>query len=388
MSALPSLSESRERELRRIRLLLAFLATVAALAALRAGKPVLVPVALGVFFAMILSGWVERLRRWRLPRTVASGLVMVVLLGLGALVIQSTVEPARDWLERAPSVLRDLERKIRPVQRVAVQIDEVAQRAERVAGGTEAARPVAAAPPTRILFQTPAAIVAVVGTFFLTFFLLAWGPVLLGKFGTVEGTRTSRVLEIARAAQHETAQYLGTVALINIGLGLATAAMTALFGLPTPLLWGVLAATLNFVPYAGSAVTLVVVTVVALLTLDGIGPAVGVAASYLALATLEGQLVQPLLVGRRLSVSPLIIFLALWFWGWLWGIAGMVLATPFLIAAKAVSCQVPSWSRLGDILSPSSVPLATRAVEWRHRQAAARAAAARKPGGAGPTLAP
>jgi predicted PurR-regulated permease PerM len=373
----------RARELKRIRVLLTVLIVLTVLATLRAGRAVLIPVALGVFFAMLLSGWVEHLRRWKVPRTLASALVMAVLFGLIATIVHSIVPPGREWLDRAPSVLRDVETKVRPLQRMASQLGDVAERAERVAGGAAQSTPerpvvasTAATTPRKWLVETPALVIAVIGTFFLTFFLLAFGPVLLAKLGPREGTRSSRVLEIARGAQHETAQYLATIALINVGLGLATAGMTALFGLPTPLLWGVVAATLNFVPYAGSAVTLCVLTIVALLTLDGIGPAIGVAASYLGLATLEGQLVQPLTVGRRLSVSPLIIFLALWFWGWLWGVAGMVLATPFLIAMKAVSCQVPAMSRLTDILSPSSLPLATRAVAWRQQRRAGATAPA------------
>jgi predicted PurR-regulated permease PerM len=306
-----------------------------------------------------------------------------MLITLMGLIVHATITPARAWLDRAPQLLREVERKIRPLQRVAGKIDEVATRAERVAGATSRPGSVVAAQPAhdrQLLLQTPAAVISVVATLFLTFFLLAWGPTLLAKLGTVSATgppggstSRQRIFDIAQAAQQQTARYLGTIALINVGLGLATTAMTAAFGLPTPLLWGVLAATLNFIPYAGSAVTLVVVTLVALLTQDGLGPAAGVAASYLALATIEGQLVQPLAVGRRLSVSPLIIFFALWFWGWMWGVAGMLLATPFLIALKAVSAEIPALGRIADILSPSPTALAARAQSWQSKWVSAQA---------------
>ncbi len=220
-----------------------------------------------------------------------------------------------------------------------------------------------------LLFRTPGMLVTLVGSFFLTFFLLAWGPRLIARVaGGANHPHAERAVHVLNSAQHEIAQYLGTVAIINVALGLATAGITAAFGLPTPMLWGVLAATLNFIPYAGSAVTLVVITIVALLTQEGIGPAIGVALAYLALATIEGQLVQPLAIGRRLALNPLLVFMALWFWGWLWGVAGMVLATPFLLAAKAVTCQVPGFEPIARMLSPSPAPSRVQVAAERLRR--------------------
>ena len=131
-----------------------------------------------------------------------------------------------------------------------------------------------------------------------------------------------------------------------------TAIIAYAFDLPTPLLWGVMAAVLNFVPYAGSAATLTALTLVAILTHDTLGPAFGVALCYLAAATIEGQLVQPLALGRRLALSPLIVFLGLWVWGWIWGVAGLLLATPILLAIKSVSCQTSRWGPVAEFLSP------------------------------------
>jgi predicted PurR-regulated permease PerM len=358
-------------EWRRNRILLVIIAVLAVLASLHVARGLLIPIALSFFFAALLSPLVNRLRRWRVPRVVGAGLVLLVMVGTVAGLIDSTVDPAREWLNRAPGVLREIERKIRPLQKVAVQLDAVAAHAERVADGSDASQASVAAPPRRqmLLLQTPAMAVTVAGTFFLTFFLLAWGPPLLAKIaGGVNDPRADRALRIVETAQQEIAQYLGTIAIINVCLGLATFGITMAFGLPTPMLWGVLAATLNFIPYAGSAVTLAVITIVALLTQDGVGPAVGVALSYLALATVEGQLVQPLAVGRRLSLNPLLVFLALWVWGWLWGVAGMLLATPMLLALKALSCQVGGMERVARILSPSPAPSRVQVAADRLRR--------------------
>jgi len=369
---------ARGGELKRIRVLLTILAAVAVISCLYLARGFLVPLALSLFFAMLLAPLVNLLRRLHVPRPLGAGIVMLVLIGVIAAIVNTTMEPARDWLERSPSVIREIERKIRPLQRVATSIDEVAAHAERVAeGGPAPKNTVAAVAPRKsvLLIRTPAMIVTVVGTFFLTFFLLAWGPTLLRKIaGGAEHPTAERAVQVLESAQHEIAQYLGTVAVINVCLGIATAGLTAAFGLPTPMLWGVLAATLNFIPYAGSAVTLCVITMVALLTQPGLGPAAGVALCYLAIATIEGQLVQPLAVGRRLSLSPLLVFVALWFWGWLWGVAGMLLATPLLLAIKAVSCQVPGMERIARILSPSGEPnrVQNAAERLRRKPAVAR----------------
>ncbi len=127
--------------------------------------------------------------------------------------------------------------------------------------------------------------------------------------------------------------------LSNLLLGLGTVATMHWLGMPNALLWGAVAFVLNFVPYAGSAVTFVLLTAVALVSFDGLGPAFVVAGTYLALTTLEGQILQPVLVGRRLDVHPLVVLLSLWFGGWLWGIAGVVLAMPLVVSAKALAIE-------------------------------------------------
>jgi len=154
----------------------------------------------------------------------------------------------------------------------------------------------------------------------------------------------------------EIARYYATIALINLGLGAATAGVTAVLSLPNPLLWGAMAAVLNFIPYAGSAVTLVVLTLVSLVTFDSLARVVAVAGSFLILVTIEGQIVEPLLIGRRLKLSPLVVFLALWFGGWFWGIAGIIMAIPALVGLKVVAEQSKSKNGriLFELLSPAS----------------------------------
>ena len=141
-----------------------------------------------------------------------------------------------------------------------------------------------------------------------------------------------------------------------------------LCGMPTPFLWGVLAAILNFIPYAGPTATLIVLTLVAFVTFDGIGHVLAVAGSYLGLTLLEGQIIQPLFVGRRLQVNPLLIFLALWFGGLYWGIAGVILATPALVALKVVAENALSGKSVMEFLGPNDQSRETQPTLGKRRR--------------------
>ena len=150
-----------------------------------------------------------------------------------------------------------------------------------------------------------------------------------------------------------TGHFYVTTALINLGLGVATTVAMIGWGMPTPYLWGSLAAMLNFIPYVGPITTLVLLTVVAIVSFDGLGHVLGVSLTFVGLTVFEGQLIQPWLVGRRLEVNPLLIFLALWFGGFFWGIAGVVLATPALVALKVIAEHAANGDSMLQFLGPN-----------------------------------
>jgi predicted PurR-regulated permease PerM len=162
----------------------------------------------------------------------------------------------------------------------------------------------------------------------------------------------THALKVIEAIRSELGRYYGAIALINLGLGVATGVTMMLLGVPNPFLWGTLAAVLNFIPYVGSAVTLLILTVVALVSFDSVSRIAAVPASYLALATIEGQVVQPLFVGQRLEINPLMVFLAVWFGGWMWGIAGITIAVPSLVALKVAAEHSTRGQPLVEFLSP------------------------------------
>ena len=326
-----------------------------------------IPVVLAVLFALIQTAPVEALHRRGVPRSVAAILILFVLIGLlgGALNLLWT--PAQHWWNTAPQTLRVIERKVQPVSRAMGRLEALTNRAGEIATAPKAAPSLGAPQSTTeeqppetniavaVINQTRTAIVSILTTTILALFLLAGGPPMLARLtaSVSKDLQSLHALTVINAVRNEVSRYYACLALINLGLGMATAAVTLLLGMPNPLLWGAMAAILNFIPYVGSAMTLLLLIVVAFVSFDGIGRVAAVGVSYLALATLEGQVVQPLVVGRRLELNPMIVFLALWFGGWFWGIAGIVIAVPSLVTLKVIAEHSRHGNALTQVLSPN-----------------------------------
>ena len=320
-----------------------------------------VPIALALLFALILSGPVEALHRLRVPRIFSATIILIVALSLAAGIVDLMWAPTQQWLASAPQTMKVIRRKVSPAVKFLTHVEEL-----RNSAGTLAA-PGAAAPaatpalvenggaPVTILDATREAAVSLLTFVIVTLFLLAGGPPMLARMTAafVDDLNSAHVLEILEKVRGEVGRFYVTTAMINVGLGCATAGVMMLCGMPTPYLWGVLAAVLNFIPYAGPTTTLIVLTLVAFVTFDGMGHVLAVSGSYVALTTVEGQIVQPLFVGRRLQVNPLLIFLALWFGGLFWGIPGVILATPALVALKVVAENAISGKSVMEFLGPN-----------------------------------
>ena len=156
------------------------------------------------------------------------------------------------------------------------------------------------------------------------------------------GPRTTRLaaLRVFREIEQRLGAYLVTATFINIGLGIATTAMTWGLGLPNPILWGALACVLNYVPYLGPAVMTIILTVAGIVTFPTVFLGLMPAAAFLIITSIEGQILTPLIVGRRVSLNPFAVFLSMALWTWLWGPVGTFLAVPLLIAAMATADSV------------------------------------------------
>jgi predicted PurR-regulated permease PerM len=322
-------------------------------------QDVFIPVAVALFLALLLTPAVDALQRWRMRRGFAVALVAFVVFAVAALAINSIWTPATEWLSRAPQTMRKIDPRLQPLREMFERVDDVAQRAGRltqgstvVSGKPAIVTPVAGESTAIALTKSFIGSLTVVP---LTLFFLLGGPPLLARMGaSLSGSEAStKALKLTEAIRQEVGRYFGTIALINLGLGCATALSLYALGMPNAILWGVLAAVFNFVPYLGPIAAFFIISIAALLTFDSTGRALAVPGVFLCLHLIEGQLVQPLTVGRRFEVNALVVLLAVWFGYGFWGIPGMLLATPVLVAIKVAAQYQPSWRTVRDFLTPN-----------------------------------
>jgi len=287
--------------------------------------------------------------------------VLLIGTAMGS-VLHAVGAPARQWMESAPRVLRTIEHKTRAAQSVVRRLDALVRRASAIAGAGDApaAGPVAAAPASAlstmdVVESTSGVAAALLMGGALTLLLLAAGPATLARMAAPVATEghALQVVRVIDAIRVELGRYYGTLAVINLLFGTATALLMWSLGMPNPMLWGAAAAILNFIPYLGCAATFVIVTLVAFVSFEGISQTIVVGTSFLLLAAIEGHVVEPVFVGRRLDLNPIVVLVALWLGAWLWGTAGMVVALPFLVATKVAAARSRNGATIVRFLSPA-----------------------------------
>jgi predicted PurR-regulated permease PerM len=308
------------------------------------------------------------MKHFRVPEPVGAAILVFGLAAAFACAVYLLFDPAKRWIESAPQVLRQAEYKLRGLKDSVRQVTEAAAKVEEIAsvdGGKPRGTQVVTNEPrlaSRVLTGTQNVLPSVAATTVLLYFLLASGDMFLRKLVRVTPglDRRRRSVRITRAIQANLGRYLITVSCINAGLGLVTGVVLHLFGMPNPMLWGVMVATLNFMPYVGAAISLVVLTIVAFLTFDGLGQILAVPATFFALTAMEGQIVMPLLTGRRLTLNPVAIFLSMMLWGWLWGVVGALIAVPILMVVKVLCDHVESMAPIGEFLGGKAASAGAR----------------------------
>ena len=255
--------------------------------------------------------------------------------------------------------VRQIDPRLRPLREMFARVDAVAERAGQLTQANSAAdgKPAIVTPvdgQSTAISMTKSLLEALTVVPLTLFFLLG-GPPLLARLGaSLSGSEASaRTLRLTEAIRFEVGRYFGTVALINIGLGICTALAMYALGMPNAILWGVLVAVFNFVPYLGPIAAFFILAIAALLTFSNLGRALAVPGVFLCLHLIEGQIVQPLTVGRRFEVNGLVVLLAVWFGYGFWGIPGMLLAMPVVVAIKVATQYQPEWRTVRDFLSPN-----------------------------------
>jgi len=346
---------------------LMILAGIAVLWALWVSAEFVVPLLLAVALKQVLQPAMHFLSdRIRLPAWVSAFLLVLALFGLVAGIGLAIAVPASGWIAKAPQGLQTLEDQLSKLRVPVAAVQHYIQQAQHL---TEP--PGAAGNVTVVATQTPTGLGSVglsmllstrqlLGRLFvlvlMLFFMLAAGDSMLRKL--VEAVprfeQKKHVVYITHEIERNVSVYLATITVINAAVGVVTGCAMYLCGISDPLLWGTVAFLLNYIPIVGPLIGIAIMFLVGLLTFGHPLPALLTALIYLGVHIAEAQIMTPLLMARRFTLSPLIVIISLFFWYWMWGISGALLSVPLLATMKIVCDRIPSLAALGHMLGAAN----------------------------------
>jgi len=304
-------------------------------------RSLIAPIVAAIVVSIMFGPLAVYASRLHIPTPVFAAVVVGLVLGalnLGLVMLGNVVS---GWAERAPEIAASLKTKADLFEKPIAAWREL-QISLATMFGTAADPPKLELSPgaivTPVLEWLTPAVGQLVVFFGMLFFLLLSRDrqrrFLVLKF---EGQDNRlRMLRILNAIEENLTRYVKVVSVVNVGVGLAGGAIAFAVGLPNPIMWGVLAALLNYIPYVGPAIYVALMFLVGIVALPTLPAAFLAPAMFVAFTTIEGHVITPSIVGRQLTLSPLATFVSLAFWTWLWGPLGTFLATPFLIAAYVV----------------------------------------------------
>jgi len=339
-----AISAKRDRLLASLTLIAGIGLIVALPFALREGAEFFLPVTAALVVAIALVPLLEWFERRGVPSRLAAGLCVIIFLVIALFAIGSIVIPATDWVAQVPSRIPKIQSALEPVLDLYKNLDRFMERIANQIAITQQtkARTVRIEESNSIAgLLTTSAPHLLIQLFFallvIFFFLAGWTAMrkkTIVSRGSFEGAlTTARVIQQVVDA---TSTYLGTITLINIGLGGLTAAVVWWLGMPSPIMWGGLVAVLNYIPYLGPIASALLLFLGGLMTYPDVWGALAPPAAFISFHLIEANFFTPMVVGHRLTISPLAILVSLSFWAWVWGTTGALLAVPLLIIIKTV----------------------------------------------------
>ncbi|KAA1258649.1 AI-2 transport protein TqsA [Rubripirellula obstinata] len=309
-----------------------------------------IPLAIALIAYLTLRPVVAKLCHLGLGQTPAAAVIIIGLFSIIAVIATVLYSPLQTWLAEAPESVLRLRQKVTQVAEPLTTVDRAGDQLDRatapVSGLPARNMTVAVEKPSLInpsyLINQTGHLLAFIGAIgVLTFFMLCGGDDVLNRVLTVmpDEKKRSEVLAAIGDIQDNVGRYLGQITMINIGLGVAITIVMWLVGMPTPYLWGVMATLLNFVPYIGPIGGTLIVFVAAGSVFDSFWRALMIAAAFWLTTAVEGQFVTPTILGKTLKVGSLVVLVAVAFWGFMWGLPGILLSVPLLIVMREVcSC--------------------------------------------------
>ena len=323
---------------------------------------VFMPIAVAVVLALTLKPIVRFFEKKHVPPAATAVALALLIAGGGALAATALIDPITELVDSAPRIRAELADKLKNIRKPVEAMVEAGQQVGDVtdaavpAGDEEDVQAVTVKGPS-IVATAAGSVISGLTTFVVIFvlviFLLASGDMfyekLVRSFDKMADKK--RALRTAYDIQREVSRYLFTIMLINIGLGVAIGTGLYFLGMPQAHIWGVFAAVANFIPYIGAVLGIAVVGMIALVNFDTLTAALMIPGYYFLCTFLEGQFITPLVVGKRLQINAVVIFISVAFWAWLWGLVGALLAVPLLVIIKTLCSHYPSLATVADFLS-------------------------------------
>jgi len=322
-------------------------------------RPVILPVVLACVAGVTLKPLVRWLSYCHLPTGLSAAIVVCLLVVATGVGFFQLGRPALTWMNEAPQHLTALRHR---VQEIFPRIARISQAATAVnnLGATEAEQP--AVPVVEVkdgrgasafINWTGSFLAGVGEALVVLYLLLASGDLFMRKLVRVMPTWCDKkqAVEISHEIQGNISKYLFSVSLINLGLGVVVSGGLYIMGVPNAAMWGMLVAVLNFVPYYGPVAGIILLATVGVLTFDTLGKGILPSIWYLLLHLLEANFITPIVLGRRFTLNPVVVFISLIFWTWLWGLPGALLSVPILVSIKVVCDRAPTLSYVSELLS-------------------------------------
>jgi predicted PurR-regulated permease PerM len=359
------------------------IAIVAVLGTLYFGREFFVPIAFAMMLNAVFRPVVRGLQRLHVPAWVGALLVVLGLVGVIVAGIVALKAPMKHWIEQVPQSFDAAERKLDRIREPARKVADVANRIEQNAHNLAATQPTtqpsagnpnasasgpgaATPPPTQqpaevspqppgmfsdVLGTTTAILGGIVEVLVLLMLILAGGGMFFDKLVKVLHNPEHRTAagRIVHKANRAVLRYLAVTAIINVGQGAIVAVAMWWLGMPAPLVWGALTVVLEFIPYLGATVMIVLLSIVALATLDG-WKILAAPGSYLLITSIQNNVVSPLAYGRGFKLNPVAVLVGVLFWWFIWGTPGAFLAVPILATMKVIADNIESLKGVGEFM--------------------------------------
>ncbi len=319
-------------------------------------RPIVLPIVLGILLKLILQSGVRRLERIHVPRALAA-LAMITVLFISLVSMGTALSgPAHEWAGKLPEGLPRLRERLSFISVPIESVRHFLQNAESYVHITTS-QGVPAAPASSglsdLLFAGTASFASgLFMTVIVLFFLLLSGDLFLRRLVEVLPRFRDKktAVMISQQIENDIAAYLKTITVMNAAVGIATSLAMWAAGVDNPVLWGVLAFMLNYIPVIGPIICLAILLLAGMLTIDPLWRAFLPAAAFFAIHAIEGQFITPILVARRFTLNPVVVIVSLIFWYWMWGVPGAILAVPVLAIIKIVCDGIPPWAAIGHLI--------------------------------------